>query len=91
MKSFRNFTQALNSRFSSNLTKGSFSHNVLLMFIGTAIGQMGSVILAPALTRIYSPDEFGILGIYMMVISVMSLIACLPKPKKKQQICWVCA
>lgn len=47
------------------------------MFIGTAVGQMGSVILSPALTRIYSPDEFGVLGIYMMVISVMSLVACL--------------
>lgn len=61
----------------AKLTKGSFSHNVLLMFIGTAIGQMGSIILSPALTRIYTPDDFGVLGIYMMFISVLSLIASL--------------
>ncbi len=77
MKLFKNFIQRQNSRLSSKIAKGSFSHNVLLMFIGTAIGQMGSVILSPALTRIYSPEEFGVLGIYMMVISVMSLIASL--------------
>lgn len=77
MKSFKNFIQRVNSKLSSKVEKGSFSHNVLLMFIGTAIGQMGSVILSPALTRIYSPEQFGVLGIYMMVISVMSLVACL--------------
>ncbi len=70
MKSLKNFTSRLNARLGAKLAKGSFSHNVLLMFIGTAIGQMGSVILSPALTRIYSPEEFGVLGIYMMVLSV---------------------
>lgn len=77
MKSFKIFIHRVNSKLSSKIEKGSFSHNVLLMFIGTAIGQMGSVILSPALTRIYSPEQFGVLGIYMMVISVMSLVACL--------------
>ena len=77
MKSLKNFTSRLNARLGVKLAKGSFSHNVLLMFIGTAIGQMGSVILSPALTRIYSPEEFGVLGIYMMVLSVLSLIASL--------------
>jgi O-antigen/teichoic acid export membrane protein len=77
MKSFKDFALRLNTMLRAKLTKGSFSHNVLLMFIGTAIGQMGSVILSPALTRIYSPDNFGVLGIYMMVIGVLSLIASL--------------
>lgn len=67
----------VNSRLGGRLASGSFGHNVFLMFVGTAMGQMASIILSPALTRIYSPDDFGVLGIYMTVVTLLSLIAAL--------------
>ncbi len=77
MKTFKNFTLRINKKLGSRLASGSFGHNVMLMFLGTAIGQMGSIILSPVLTRIYTPEDFGVLGIYMTVIFILSLIASL--------------
>ena len=57
--------------------RGSFSHNVLLMFVGTFLGQLTSVILAPILTRIYSPEMFGVLGAFTALASILSVIAAL--------------
>ena len=76
--------QALNQIFSryraAGLGRGSFAHNVLVMFTGTAIGQLGAVVLAPVLTRVYSPDMFGVLGLFtasaaMSILSVISALA----------------
>lgn len=77
MKLFKDFTARLNTKLHGKLASGSFAHNVLMMFIGTAIGQLGGVLLSPVLTRIYSPEQFGVLGMYMAVISILSLIATL--------------
>ena len=37
---------------------GSFGANVVFMLAGTALGQLASVLFSPALTRLYSPDQF---------------------------------
>lgn len=65
------------SRYRSRIKQGSFGHNVLLMFAGTAIGQFGAVLLSPVLTRIYTPDMFGVLGIFSAAIYIASVIASL--------------
>ncbi len=62
-------------QFRSRLVRGSFSRNVLIMFAGTALGQFGSVLLAPLLTRIYTPEQFGILGVFTAVLSILSVLA----------------
>lgn len=59
------------------LERGSFGHNVLVMFAGTALGQFSSVLLAPLLTRLYSPASFGILGVFSSVVTVLSVVATL--------------
>jgi O-antigen/teichoic acid export membrane protein len=61
----------------SKLTKGSFGHNVLMMFAGTAIGQLGPVIAAPLLTRLYSPEMFGVQGAFTAIIFIIAVIAAL--------------
>ncbi len=79
----------------------SFGRNVLVMFFGTVIGQFGTVLLAPALTRLYSPEDFGILGSFTAVVTVASVIAALryemavPLAKNPKEaanllaVCWV--
>ncbi len=59
------------------LQKGSFSHSVMLVIGGSMLGQMMSVLLSPLLTRVYSPDEFGLLGSFSSVAVIISVIACL--------------
>ncbi len=65
------------SHYCAKLQSDGFARNVLVMFTGTAIGQFGSVLLSPFLTRIYSPEMFGILGIYMAVVGIASVLATL--------------
>lgn len=60
-----------------NLPKGSFGHNVLVMFLGTALGQSFAVLLAPLLTRLYSPEIFGLLGAFVSATGIMSVVAAL--------------
>src|ERR1700712_2285797 len=54
-----------------------FVRNVLVMLGGTVLGQMFSVIAAPALTRIYSPAEFGYLNVYGSMLSLLTVLASL--------------
>jgi O-antigen/teichoic acid export membrane protein len=68
---------ALTSFYRSRFQQGSFGYNVLVMFTGTLIGQIGTVVLAPVLTRVYSPDMFGVLGLFTSALSILSVIAAL--------------
>ena len=58
-------------------TSGGFGTNLLLMLVGTALGQAASVLLSPALTRIYTPDQFGYLGVYAAVLTILGVVAAL--------------
>lgn len=53
-----------------------FLGNVLLLASGTIIGQAVMVLVLPVLTRLYSPAEFGLLGVYMAALMVISPAAC---------------
>ena len=55
----------------------NFARNVLIMFTGTALGQMGSVIASPLLTRTYDPASFGLLGEFSGIAYMLSSVAAL--------------
>jgi O-antigen/teichoic acid export membrane protein len=58
-----------------NLLKSNdFMANVLKLIAGTALGQLITVLISPVLTRIYTPDDFGILAIYVSIVSIISVI-----------------
>lgn len=53
----------------------SFGRRVMLLVGGTAIGQAIVVGASPLLTRIYSPDDFGFLGAYAALLSLLVAVA----------------
>lgn len=55
----------------------SFSWNVSVMLTGTVAGQAISLLLTPALTRLYSPAAFGGLGVYSAVLMTLGVVASL--------------
>jgi O-antigen/teichoic acid export membrane protein len=57
------------------MLKGSFGHSVITMITGTSIAQILPIAIAPILTRLYSPQEFGIFAIYMALVSIISLVS----------------
>lgn len=57
--------------------KSGFARNVAVMLAGTALGQAASVMLAPVLTRLYSPEQFGYLAVYTAALTFLSVVAAL--------------
>lgn len=50
---------------------------IFVLFAGTAFGQVITLAVAPIITRIYTPEEFGLLGIFSSCLAILTLIACL--------------
>ncbi len=56
--------------------QGSSVRNVLTLMSGTAIAQGLTLGFAPVLTRIYKPEDFGVLGLYISIVGILSVIIC---------------
>ncbi len=54
--------------------KSDFSKNVLTLMTGTAVAQAIPLAMAPILTRLYTPDDFAILAIYMSLATVLTVV-----------------
>jgi O-antigen/teichoic acid export membrane protein len=48
---------------------------VITLMTGTTIAQAIPIAVSPILTRLYSPNDFGVFALYMAVTSVLSVIA----------------
>mgnify|MGYP001020452109 CR=1 FL=1 len=67
-----NFQRLIINRF----PVGNFFKNVITLMSGTVLAQGLVIICTPLLTRIYTPEDFGILTIFMAVTSVLSVASC---------------
>lgn len=54
-----------------------FFRQVSILAGGTALGQLVSIAVSPALTRLYTPQSFGILAVYTSIITIISIAASL--------------
>lgn len=52
-----------------------YKKNVLIMIIGRTIAQVIPILLTPLLTRIYSPSDFGIFGVFATVVSIVAMVS----------------
>lgn len=55
--------------------KSEFSRNVLTLMTGTTIAQAIPIAISPILTRIYTPEDFGMFALYMSLASILSIMA----------------
>ena len=55
--------------------KSEFSRNVLTLMTGTTIAQAIPIAISPILTRLYTPEDFGVFALYMSVASLISVVA----------------
>jgi lipopolysaccharide exporter len=51
--------------------------NVAILAGGTAAGQLVSLLAAPLLTRLYAPEDMGLLGLYVAFVSTASMMTAL--------------
>lgn len=53
--------------------KSEFTKNVLTLMTGTAIAQAIPIAISPILTRIYSPEDFGIFALFLSIASLVGV------------------
>jgi O-antigen/teichoic acid export membrane protein len=59
----------------TRFSRSEFLKNTTILSSGTAIAQAISIITAPVLTRIYFPQDYGILGIYMIFCALINTLS----------------
>ncbi|MBC8377033.1 MAG: oligosaccharide flippase family protein [FCB group bacterium] len=52
-----------------------FNKNVLTLATGVSIGQTIPLLISPILTRIYTPEDFGILALFLSISTLISVIS----------------
>ena len=60
-----------------SLARRPFLKNVSIMLTGAALGQSVSILLSPVLTRLFSPQQFGILSVYTAILTIIVVMASL--------------
>lgn len=55
-------------RFASALTRDRFAQNVAILGGGTALAQALLILASPILTRVYSPRDMGLMGLYVAYV-----------------------
>lgn len=71
------------------LKSGSFVHSAGALAVGSGLAQLLSLLALPFLTRLYSPDDFSVLAVYIALVTMISVAACLrleiaiPLPKRE--------
>ena len=61
----------------TRLGGSAFARNVSVLLISTVVGQAAGVLLSPALTRVFSPDQFGQLAVFSAILGIIAGTACL--------------
>lgn len=60
--------------------ESKFVRNVVIVATGTVGAQAIAMAFAPIITRLYGPEAFGLLGIFMALVAVLAPIAALSYP-----------
>ncbi|SHG53210.1 lipopolysaccharide biosynthesis protein [Ornithinibacillus halophilus] len=72
----------------SSWLKNNFIRSVAVLMSGTALSQIAVVLVTPVLTRIYGPEVFGELSVYLSILFTVGILitfqfeSAIPLPKK---------
>jgi O-antigen/teichoic acid export membrane protein len=59
------------------IRKNDFIRNVLVLSGGAALGQAALLAVSPIVARIYTPEQFGVFGVYLSMIGFVAAFASL--------------
>lgn len=59
----------------NRIFKSDFLKNISILLSGTVIAQIITFSLSPLLTRLYTPEDFGILALFMSISAIFGVIA----------------
>lgn len=56
------------------MLKNQFARSVITLMAGTGLAQVLPIILSPILTRLYTPEEFGMFALYASVCAIFAVL-----------------
>lgn len=59
------------------LPRSSFARGVGVLAGGTAVAQGIGVMVLPAITRMYTPEDFSVLAVFSSILGILTVVACL--------------
>lgn len=65
------------STLKNRLLGSPFFGNVFTLMMGTGIAQALTIAMSPILTRIFTPEDFGLLALYGALVATISVVATL--------------
>ncbi|SFJ99472.1 Membrane protein involved in the export of O-antigen and teichoic acid [Desulfomicrobium apsheronum] len=83
-----NFNLFIKKKWNSNSNSGSIFRNMIMLASGTAGANIISIGIMPIITRIYTPEDFGVLSIFITLSSILVPFStflytmAIPLPKK---------
>ena len=54
-----------------------FARSITVLAGGAALGQGVALLASPILTRLYSPEDYGVLGVYAAILGMITVVASL--------------
>lgn len=54
--------------------QSTYARNVLTLMTGTGLAQAIPIAISPILTRLYSPEEFGLFALYMAIVAIAAVM-----------------
>lgn len=87
----------MNNLLRSLLPDSAFARSVGVLAGGTGAAQLLLILAAPILTRLYTPDDFGLLAVYVALIGLFSVVTsfryeqAIPLPSSDQDAAHVAA
>nr|WP_241878980.1 oligosaccharide flippase family protein [Psychrobacter sp. PraFG1]UNK05622.1 oligosaccharide flippase family protein [Psychrobacter sp. PraFG1] len=70
----------MKSNIFKKLSNNNLARNVLIVASGTAAAQIIALILMPIITRLYGPESYGKLGVFITVITILTPISTMALP-----------
>jgi lipopolysaccharide exporter len=73
------FPNSSNQRIAMELNtrNSSFGIDVLKLVSGTTFAQAANILAIPFLVRLYSPEAFGLLALFISLASILTIMSCL--------------
>ena len=86
----------LKKNIQEKLLRNPFVRRVSVLVGGTAIGQLIAILALPILTRLYGPEAFSALAVYVSILSMLTVVAglcfeyAIPLPKSNRTAAALC-
>lgn len=66
--------RALRGMFSRFLPQSNFAKSVMTLMTGTGLAQLLPIALSPILTRLFTPQEFGVFALYGSICAILAVL-----------------